>query len=591
MGNYYQGPNKEQAIAKLRALYEAEGMDWPSADAMNQSVVKAAGDLLVNLGNGAVKALGGGKVGGVLVRYGSPNDTDLENDFFTKDTYFGAHRGDGVDVLFHHGIPVHPALIKLAGAILPPVKVSETDLGLWGEVVLDLADQYQAAIYALAQQGLLGWSTGAAGHLVKRTPMPNGANHVDQWIIAEASLTPTPAEYRNVVQPIKSLALPVANIKPDTGKEQIVSENIVVDAATNLNEAAPVVDVDAIKSALRDEILAELRAEPAVKSVGAAPAIHIKKGEADEVKAFDAFLRDGSRLPGLKAVKAALNETTAGQGGVLVPSQVAPEVIQPLSQGSLFRRAGAKVTTVTGTDSLYLPAVVGTSEAVIVAEGSNYDEKEPTLSTLKFVPWKFTRISLATEEVLEDSRVDVYRDVLAPDVTEAFVKAENKQFAIGDGTTGPGGIFGTSEATVGVTAASATTITTDEIVDLWMSLPEQYQQNATWMMNATTAAILRKAKASTAGTYLWGDLKDGTQTLMGRPVIINPYAPSPAINKLTVAVGDFSFYRIVQFGQMYVQRIDQLYALSGKVGFRFYLRQDGHLLQSAAISVLKQAAA
>ena len=36
-----------------------------------------------------VKALGGGKVGGYLVRYGGPKDTDAEGEFFDKSTEYG----------------------------------------------------------------------------------------------------------------------------------------------------------------------------------------------------------------------------------------------------------------------------------------------------------------------------------------------------------------------------------------------------------------------------------------------------------------------------------------------------------------------
>jgi hypothetical protein len=48
----------------------------------------------------------------------------------------------------------------------------------------------------------MGFSSGAAGHLVERKSM-GGAAEITRWPIAEASITPTPAEYRNSVKTLK----------------------------------------------------------------------------------------------------------------------------------------------------------------------------------------------------------------------------------------------------------------------------------------------------------------------------------------------------------------------------------------------------
>ena len=47
-----------------------------------------------------VKALGDGKVGGYLVRYGNPKEPDLTGDFFTKDTDLGVEEGAKVPVYY-----------------------------------------------------------------------------------------------------------------------------------------------------------------------------------------------------------------------------------------------------------------------------------------------------------------------------------------------------------------------------------------------------------------------------------------------------------------------------------------------------------
>ncbi|MEM6286634.1 MAG: hypothetical protein AAF845_05715 [Bacteroidota bacterium] len=144
-------------------------------------------------------------VSGYLVVFDDPEapTKDLAGDYFTADTYFGAKSGDGADCLFHHGIPVDVKLAGLADTILPPLKVTRDDAGLFVEVVLDMADEYHAAIAGLAQKGALGWSSGSAPHMVKRAD----DGWLKRWPIIEGSLTPQPCEPRTVM---KSLTLPEA---------------------------------------------------------------------------------------------------------------------------------------------------------------------------------------------------------------------------------------------------------------------------------------------------------------------------------------------------------------------------------------------
>jgi hypothetical protein len=65
-----------------------------------------------------------------------------------------------------------------------------------------MADEYGSMIAKLCKQGKMGFSSGAAGHLVERKSM-GGAAEITRWPIAEASITPTPAEYRNSVKTLK----------------------------------------------------------------------------------------------------------------------------------------------------------------------------------------------------------------------------------------------------------------------------------------------------------------------------------------------------------------------------------------------------
>lgn len=161
----------------------------------------------------AVKALDDrGKVGGYLVRFSDDGQQkDLSGEYFTSKTYLGAHDGDGVDTIFHHGqpIPVKSKLTKSALAeidalrehVFAPVKAKRDSVGIWAETVLNLADEYEKAVFGLVKANKLGWSSGAVGHLVKKAD----DGQITRWPIGEASLTPTPCEPLNRALTIKSL--------------------------------------------------------------------------------------------------------------------------------------------------------------------------------------------------------------------------------------------------------------------------------------------------------------------------------------------------------------------------------------------------
>lgn len=162
---------------------------------------------------GEVRALGDGRVGGYILSFGNPERRDLYGDYFTAGTEFGFRKGLHSDVYIHHRFPLllgtetpeeKVALESLAGRSVGHLDVVRMDdVGIWAEHVLDMADDYQRRIYEMVQLGKLKYSTGTSPHLYNREI----SGEIKTWVIAEASLTPTPAEWRttNVVVPIRSL--------------------------------------------------------------------------------------------------------------------------------------------------------------------------------------------------------------------------------------------------------------------------------------------------------------------------------------------------------------------------------------------------
>jgi hypothetical protein len=163
-------------------------------------------DPVVVLG-GHVKALGSGRVGGYLVRYSTAAAPDLEGDFFTQETDFDIDSGDPTSVYYNHGLDQSLGSRKLGKGT---VRLDE--VGVWIEAQLEMRDEFEKAVYALAQAGKLGWSSGTLPNLIERVPVKRAgqvATWIKRWPLGkDASLTPTPAAGPELtrVTTLKSLA-------------------------------------------------------------------------------------------------------------------------------------------------------------------------------------------------------------------------------------------------------------------------------------------------------------------------------------------------------------------------------------------------
>jgi HK97 family phage major capsid protein len=158
---------------------------------------KSAGDLVAY--GGAVKALGGGRVGGYLVVWSHNEERDLEGDYFTADTDLKWPGQETRTALYHHGLDETLGPREIGDGLK---KVKTDNVGLWVETQLNLRDEWEEAIYDLAQKKKLGFSSGTASHMIIR----EADGKIVRWPIIEGSLTPTPAEPRTMVVPLKAIS-------------------------------------------------------------------------------------------------------------------------------------------------------------------------------------------------------------------------------------------------------------------------------------------------------------------------------------------------------------------------------------------------
>jgi hypothetical protein len=147
-------------------------------------------DDLVTEGGGAIKSVDGapkGTVGGYLVYFGGQGDLSPMRDVFTKNTDFGG-AAESLVWVHHRGLP------EFKQQLANKAKLTVDKVGVFATHLLDMRNEYEAALYELASAGKLGWSSGTAPHLVERKSLKGGLHEITQWPLGlDASYTPTPA--------------------------------------------------------------------------------------------------------------------------------------------------------------------------------------------------------------------------------------------------------------------------------------------------------------------------------------------------------------------------------------------------------------
>jgi HK97 family phage major capsid protein len=313
-----------------------------------------------------------------------------------------------------------------------------------------------------------------------------------------------------------------------------------------------------------------------------------KTGRASDAykKAFWNHLRMKDNLPDLRN---ALQIGTDTEGGYLVPDEFEHTLVEALEEENIFRNLAHIIHTSSGDRKIPVSASKG--EAAWIDEGGAYPESDDSFGQVTIGAYKLGTIIKVSEELINDSVFDIEAYIAREFARRIGAKEEAACFT-GDGVGKPLGILaGSGGAQVGVTAASATALSSDEVIDLYYSLRAPYRKNAVWLINDTTIKAIRKLKDGN-GQYMWQpSLSTGTpDKILSRPVLTSAYMPEIAAANKTLAFGDFSYYWIADRQGRTFKRLGELFAPTGQVGFLGSQRVDGKLILSEAVKVLQQKA-
>lgn len=261
----------------------------------------------------------------------------------------------------------------------------------------------------------------------------------------------------------------------------------------------------------------------------------------------------------------------------------------------------ASVQTISGAGFRKLFSAQGFGSGWVGETAPRPQTSTPTFGHLDYTPGEIYANPGATQQMLDDAAINL-EQWIASEIEAEFAYQEGIAFVAGDGVNKPSGVLtyaeGGSKATAHpwgpiptITAASATAITADELIDLVYSLPGQAAQNARLVANRNTLASIRKLKDG-QGNYLWQpSFTEGQpQNVLAYPVTEMAAMPDVAPGAMPVAFGDFRRgYLIVDRTGVRVLRDP----FTNKPYVHFYTtkRVGGGLLNPEMLRVLRMAAA
>jgi HK97 family phage major capsid protein len=341
-------------------------------------------------------------------------------------------------------------------------------------------------------------------------------------------------------------------------------------------------------------------------------------------KAFRAYLLEGeskaSSKPEYREYQQSLNgkhympsfegkayqaDNPAGGGFAVPPMEMVSEFLTLMKDLMWIRQFGT-IFSVPTAEGLGVPAIdTDPSDSDWTTElGTGSEETTAAIGKRELRPHPVAKRIKLSKKLLR--QVPNFDTVILDRLAYKAGITEEKAFLTGSGANQPLGLFIASTNGISTardtTAAGASAIAGDDLINVWGSLKPQYRAKAVWVINRTVLTAIRKLKDS-AGAYLWQPgnsmrfvaqgtslVGDTPETILGRPVYESEYAPGTITTGLYTALfGDLSRYWIADALDMQIQVLDQLYAETNQNGYILRKETDGMPVLEEAFARLKQA--
>lgn len=304
----------------------------------------------------------------------------------------------------------------------------------------------------------------------------------------------------------------------------------------------------------------------------------LRAEELDE-RAFSNYIR------GVVEQRADVNLST-GDNGAIIPSSIANKIIKKVYDICPIYQLATRYN-VGGT--LSVPYYDEETQAITMAyatEFSDLESKSGKFLSIELKGFLAGALCKVSKSLVNNSQFDIVNFVIGAmsDSISKWIEGE-----LLHGTTDK--VAALSGVTQKITAAAATALTADELIDLQEAVPDMYQGGAIWIMNKATRTAIRKLKDSN-GDYILN--KDATAkwgyTLFGKDVYASSNMATMAVGKTVIYYGDMSGLAVKLSENVSIEVLREKFATQHAIGVVAWLEIDSKVENAQKIAKLEMAA-
>lgn len=337
-----------------------------------------------------------------------------------------------------------------------------------------------------------------------------------------------------------------------------------------------------VKSLELDKEVTEMETEEGddvAKDVAETRAVSTNDVEVQERELFDKFIRgyinerDGELTP------------AQNSAGVTIPTTIADKIIKKVYDICPILERSTKYNV---KGKLDIPYYDNETSSITVAYQTEFvavTSSNGSFAKIELDGYLAGALSKISRSLINNSKFDIVAfvvDEMAYQIArfiehELLIGTENK-------------VTGLSTLTNVVTSASATAITSDELIDVQDSVKDVYQDNAIWIMSTKTRTAIRKLKDEMGRYLLQDDISAPFgKTLLGKPVFVSDNMPNIATKNTVIYYGDMSGLATKFSEEINIQVLREKYADEHADGVIGWFEFDSKIGNEQKIAGLKMA--